>query len=89
MVYHKGLYSVPFYSFYVNDISWVSNKIFPILYAGDTTILMEGNSIHNVIASLDIELHKLNVSLKLTNCQINIAKHISWCFTVQDERISQ
>ena len=29
---------------YVNDISEVSNKIFPILFADDTTILMEGNS---------------------------------------------
>ena len=46
------------FNIYVNDISEVYNKIFPILFADDTTILMEGNSIHNVIASLNIELHR-------------------------------
>ena len=59
---------------YVNDISQVSNTIFPILFADDTTILMEGNSIHNVIASLNIELHKLNVWLKVNKLSINVAK---------------
>ena len=59
---------------YANDISEVSNKIFPILLADDTTILMEGNSIHNVIASLNIELHKLNVWLKANKLSINVAK---------------
>ena len=58
----------------VNDISEVSNKIFPSLFADDTTILMEGNSIHNVIASLNIELHKLNVWLKANKLSINVAK---------------
>ena len=63
-----------FIIFYVDYISDVSNKIFPILFADDTTILMEGNSIHNVIASHNIELHKLNVWLKANKLSINVAK---------------
>ena len=59
---------------YINDISEVSNKIWFILFADDTTILMEGNSIHNVIASLNIELHKVNVGLKANKLSINLAK---------------
>ena len=43
---------------YVNDISEVSNKIFLILFADDTTILMEGNNIHNGIASLNMMFHR-------------------------------
>ena len=39
---------------YVHDISEVYNIIFPILIADDTIILMEGNNIHNVIASFNI-----------------------------------
>ena len=35
---------------------------------------MEGNSIHNVIASVNIELHKLNVWLKANKLSINVAK---------------
>ena len=74
MVYDKDLYSVPFlFIIYVNDISEVSNRIFPILFADDSTILMEGNSIHNVIASVNIELHEL-VWLKSNKLPINVAK---------------
>ena len=77
---------------YVNDISEVSNKIFPILFADDTTILMEGNSIHNVIASLNIELHKLNVWLKANKLSINVAKThfmVKNTFHGVSQRISQ
>ena len=69
----------PLFNIYVNDISDISNRIFPILFSD------EGNSIHIVIASLNIELYKLNVWLKANKLSVNVVKHISWCFTVQDE----
>ena len=63
-----------FFIIYVNDILEVYNNIFPTLFTDDTTILMEGNNIHNVTASLNIELHKLNVWLKVNKLSINVAK---------------
>ena len=58
---HESILDPPFLIIYVTDLSEVSNKIFPILFSDDTTIIMEGNNIHSIIASLYIELHKLNV----------------------------
>ena len=59
---------------YVNFISEVSNKIFLNLFADDTTILIEINSILNGIASLNIELHKLDAGIKAIKLLINVAK---------------
>ena len=38
---------------YVNDLPKVSNKFVSILFADDTTILLEGNNIHSIVTSLN------------------------------------
>ena len=37
---------------YINDMTNVSNNIFPILFADDTTVLIEGNNLDVIITSL-------------------------------------
>ena len=42
----------------------VSNKIFPILFADDTTVHIEGNNLDVIITSLNSELERINTWLK-------------------------
>ena len=49
---------------YINDMNNVSNKIFPILFADDTMVLIEGNNLDVIITSLNSELDRINTWLK-------------------------
>ena len=71
---------------YVNDLSKFSNKFVSILFADDTTILFEGYNIHSIITSLNYELGKLIICPNANKLSINVSKHITWGFTVQDEK---
>ena len=77
-----SMLGAPLFIIYVNDISEVPNNI-SYQFADDTTSLMEGNSIHNVIAPVNIELHKLNVWLKASKLSKNVTK--TRFMNVQDE----
>ena len=59
---------------YINDLPNVTNKLFPILFADDTTLLIEGSNIHNIITSLNNELNSLNVWLGTNKLSINVSK---------------
>ena len=45
---------------YINDMNNVSKKIFPILFADDTTALIQGNNLDVIITSLNSELDRIN-----------------------------
>ena len=45
---------------YINDMTNVSNKIIPILFADDTTVLIEGNDLDVIIPFLNSELDRIN-----------------------------
>ena len=59
---------------YINDLPNVTNKLFPILFADDTTLLIEGSNIHDIITSLNNELNSLNVWLGANKLSINVSK---------------
>ena len=40
---------------YINDLAKVSEKLFSILFADDTTVLIEGTNINTMIISLNCE----------------------------------
>ena len=44
---------------YINDLATVSENLFSILFADDTTVLIEGTNINTMIATLNCELAKL------------------------------
>ena len=43
---------------YINDLNNVSNEIFSILFADDTSVFIEGNNIESAIEILNSELEK-------------------------------
>ena len=59
---------------YINDINNVSKKIFPILFADDTTVLIEGNNLDVIITSLNSELDRINTWLKSNKLSLNVTK---------------
>ena len=56
---------------YINDMDNVSKKIFPILFADDTTVLIEGNNLDVIITSLNSELDRINTWLKSNKLSLN------------------
>ena len=59
---------------YINDLPNVTNKLVPILFADDTTLLIEGSNIHDIITTLNNELNSLNVWLGANKLSINVSK---------------
>ena len=59
---------------YINDLAGVSEKLFTILFADDTTILIEGTQVNSMITSLNSELAKLTDWLKPNKSSINVSK---------------
>ena len=59
---------------YINDLAGVSEKLFTILFADDTTILIEGTQVNSMITALNSELAKLTDWLKANKLSINVSK---------------
>ena len=59
---------------YVNDIKNVSNILFPIIYADDTNIFIQGNCINQLILEMNRELAKLNLWFQSNKLSLNINK---------------
>ena len=52
----------------------VSENLFSILFADDTTVLIEGTHINTIIATLNCELAKLTEWLNANKLSINVSK---------------
>ena len=59
---------------YLNDFSRASDLLFSILFADDTTVLIEGYSYNNIITLLNNELIKIDTWLQANMLTININK---------------
>ena len=59
---------------YINDLANVSENLFSILFADDTTVLIEGTNINTMIATLNYELAKLTEWLNANKLSINVSK---------------
>ena len=59
---------------YINDLAGVTEKLFTILFADDTTILIEGTQVNSMITSLNSELAKLTDWLKANKLSINVSE---------------
>ena len=59
---------------YINDLANVSENLFSILFADDTTVLIEGTNINTMIAALNCELAKLTEWLNANKLSINVSK---------------
>ena len=59
---------------YINDFANVSENLFSILFADDTTVLIGGTNINTMIATLNWELAKLIEWLNTIKLSINVSK---------------
>ena len=59
---------------YINDLKNVSNKIISILFADDTSIFIEGDSIESTIKILNSELTKISTWLTENKLTLNVSK---------------
>ena len=59
---------------YINDLANVSENLFSIRFADDTTVLIEGTNINTMITTLNCELTKLTEWLNANNLSINVSK---------------
>ena len=59
---------------YVNDIVNVSDKFFPILFADDTNVFIDGDNLNNMSITMNKELCKLVVWLNINKLSLNIGK---------------
>ena len=61
---------------YINDFSRASDLLFSILFADDTSVLIEGTSYNKVINVLNQELKQVDLWLKVIKFTINTKKLI-------------
>ena len=59
---------------FMNDFSRASNILFSILFADDTTVIIEGQNYNNLILTLNTELDKLDVWLQVNKLTLNTDK---------------
>ena len=59
---------------YMNDICNVSESLHTIMYADDTSIIMNGNDLESLIQSVNSELCLLNTWLKANKLALNVNK---------------
>ena len=58
----------------INDFSRASEKLFSVLYAGGTSVFIEGYEYDKVIASMNNEMKKVDIWLSIKR------KLITWSF---------
>ena len=59
---------------YINDLSNISESLTSILFADDTTVIVESDSVSNAIALMNLELIKLNIWLQANKLTLNTTK---------------
>ena len=69
----------------MNDIGNVSDFLYTILYADDTSVLLNGKDYITLVKLLALELDKLSVWPKANELSLNVQKtytiHIIWSST--------
>ena len=58
----------------MNDIGNISDFLYTILYADDTSVLLNGNNYSNLIKLLDSELENVSIWLKSNKLTLNVQK---------------
>ena len=57
---------------YINDFSNASDLLFSILFAGDTSVFIEGTAYSSIIKDINTELEKVDKWLKSNKLSVNI-----------------
>ena len=62
---------------YVNDLCNVSTRLTSILFADDTSCLIEGTDLSDMCIQLSTEMNKLSTWLKTNRLSLNVSKTIA------------
>ena len=60
--------------FYVNDLASVSDVLFSLLFADDTNLFLEGTDVKLMQQTMNQELEKISIWLKVNKLSLNISK---------------
>ena len=72
MEYQGSILGPLLFILYINDFSKVSNLLFSILFADDTSVFIEGTAYSSVIKDMNTELVKVDEWLKSNKLTVNI-----------------
>ena len=61
----------------MNDVSKASKLFFTILFAGDTSVFLEGKEYKKLVEILNEELNKITIWLNANKLMINVKKRIT------------
>ena len=59
---------------YIDDLSESSKRLFPILFADDTSVFIEGTNLDETIELLNEELNKITTWLSANKLTVNVVK---------------
>ena len=59
---------------YINDMAAVSHVLFPILFADDTNVFLNGSNVDDMIRTMNNELMKINEWLYCNKLSLNVSK---------------
>ena len=76
-----------FFLLYINDLSHVSDKLLPFIFADDTNIFMKGKSVNNVIQCMNNELVQVIEWLNSYKLSLNIAKTHYMVFKTKQKKL--
>ena len=72
---------------YINDISNVSTKLFPIIYADDSNLFIQGKNITDMVAVLNTEVKKVSEWVNSNKLSLNISKTNYMVFKRKNYRV--
>ena len=76
------------YLIYVNDIANVSPNLLPILFADDTNVFLSGDSVDEMILTMNIEIKKITDWTVANKLSINIKKTHYMIFTTKRRTVN-
>ena len=69
---------------YINDLAFVSNKIFALLFADDSNMFISGNNLNDLLDTMNIEMVKVVEWLQINKLSLNLKKHILLYFVEKE-----
>ena len=73
-VTHGSILCPLLFIIYMNDIYNVSELLYTIMYADDTSVIISGSDLESLIQSVNSELCLLNTWLKANKLSLNVNK---------------
>ena len=61
----------------MNDIQYVSQSLFTLLFADDTNILLSNSNLYKLVESINIELLKISTWFKVNKLSLNVKRLIT------------